>query len=49
MDLCLSENDRRMAPYDPRLVRPMFFPRLVRFARRFMGKSKSQKAALAPA
>ncbi len=45
MDLCLAENDRRMADYDPRLVRPMFFPRLVRFARRFLGKSKAQKEA----
>ena len=50
MDLCLLENDRRMADYDPRLVRPMFFPRLVRFARRFLGKSRAQKeAALARA
>ena len=48
MDLCLAENDRRLAPYDPRLIRPMFFPRLVRFARRFLGKSRDQKAA-APA
>ena len=45
MDLCLAENERRMAPYDPRLVRPTFFPRLVRFARRFLGKSKAQKDA----
>ena len=45
MDLCLSENDRRLAPYDPRLIRPMFFPRLVRFARRFLGKSRAQKEA----
>ena len=50
MDLCLAENDRRLAPYDPRLIRPTFFPRLVRFARRFLGKSKAQKdAALAAA
>ena len=50
MDLCLAENDRRLGAYDPRLVRPMFFPRLVRFARRFLGKSKAQKdAALAVA
>jgi hypothetical protein len=45
MDLCLSENDRRLSIYDPRLLRPTFFPRLVRFARRFLGKSKEQKAA----
>jgi hypothetical protein len=47
MDLCLAENDRRLAPYDPRLIRPTFFPRLVRFARRFLGKSRAQKEAAA--
>jgi hypothetical protein len=45
MDLCLAENDRRLSAYDPRLIRPTFFPRLVRFARRFLGPSKEQKAA----
>lgn len=36
IDICLAENDRRMAGYDKRLLRPMTMPRLVRFARRFM-------------
>jgi hypothetical protein len=36
MDLCLAENDRRMAGYDLRLHRPRTVPRLVRLARRFM-------------
>jgi hypothetical protein len=36
MDLCLAENDRRMAGYDSRLKRPTTVPTLVRFARRFM-------------
>jgi hypothetical protein len=36
MDTCLSENDRRLAVYDPRLLRPRFVPRMVRLARRFM-------------
>jgi len=36
MDICLAENDRRLAGYDPRLLRPTTVPRLVRFARRFM-------------
>jgi hypothetical protein len=36
LDTCLAENDRRMAGYDRRLLRPMVVPRLVRFARRFM-------------
>jgi hypothetical protein len=29
---CLAENDRRLAPYDPRLVRPRFVPAMVRLA-----------------
>jgi hypothetical protein len=36
IDVCLEENDRRLAGYDPRLVRPNFVPRLMRFVRRFM-------------
>ena len=36
IDICLAENDRRMAGYDRRLLRPTAVPRLVRFARRFM-------------
>lgn len=36
MDICLEENDRRLSPYDPRLLRPEFIPRLVRFVRRFI-------------
>jgi hypothetical protein len=38
IDRCLSEYDRRMAGYDPRLLRPDFVPTLARFARRFMKK-----------
>ncbi len=47
VDLCLAENDRRLGAYDPRLIRPRFVPRLVRFARRFMGKSRARQEALA--
>ena len=36
MSVCLSENDRRFAGYDPRLLRPTTVPRLVRFALRFL-------------
>lgn len=36
MSVCLSENDRRFAGYDPRLLRPNTMPRLVRFALRFL-------------
>lgn len=37
-ELCLSENERRMSGYDPRLLRPTAVPRLVRFALRLMKK-----------
>jgi hypothetical protein len=36
IDICLSENERRFAGYDPRLLRPRLMPRVMRFARRFM-------------
>jgi hypothetical protein len=36
MGLCLAENDRRLARYDRRLLRPTTVPAFVRFIRRFM-------------
>jgi hypothetical protein len=42
-ELCLAENDRRLAGYDTRLVRPTLVPRLVRLAcriTRFCRRSK---------
>lgn len=36
VDLCLAENERRMAGYDARLVRPTTVPWLARLARRFI-------------
>ena len=36
IDICLSENERRFAGYDPRLLRPRLMPRVMRLARRFM-------------
>ena len=36
IDICLDENDRRMSPYDKRLLRPVLVPALARLARRFM-------------
>jgi hypothetical protein len=35
-EVCLKENDRRLAPYDPRLIRPRFVPAAIRLAARFM-------------
>jgi hypothetical protein len=36
IDVCLSENERRFAGYDLRLLRPKLMPRLMRLARRLM-------------
>jgi hypothetical protein len=41
MELCLSENDRRMARYDPRLLRPEALPRMIRLARPLLGRAAS--------
>jgi hypothetical protein len=41
MALCLSENDRRFAGYDERLLRPTTMPWLVRLALRFVRKPKA--------
>ena len=38
--LCLAENERRLAPYDDRLLRPMIMPRLAQWARRVVGAGK---------
>ncbi|MDN8036295.1 ferritin-like domain-containing protein [Burkholderia vietnamiensis] len=38
IELCLTENDRRMAGYDERLLRPTFVPRMARLALRFLRK-----------
>jgi hypothetical protein len=37
LDLCLAENERRMAGYDPRLLRPATVPSLARGLRRMLG------------
>jgi hypothetical protein len=36
IDLCLEENERRMAGYDRRLLRPRIVPFMARMARRFL-------------
>ncbi|MDB5447316.1 MAG: hypothetical protein JWQ97_2633 [Phenylobacterium sp.] len=42
--ICLKENDRRLASYDARLIRPVFVPRMIRLALRVM-RSKPAGAA----
>jgi hypothetical protein len=41
LELCLSENERRLAPYDARLLRPRLVPAAARFALKFIGHSSS--------
>jgi hypothetical protein len=45
IDVCLAENDRRLSGYDPRLLRPMVMPCLLRFVRCFLPRSDSRAAA----
>jgi hypothetical protein len=40
--ICLKENDRRLAPYDERLIRPAFVPMMIRLALRFMKDAPSR-------
>ncbi len=46
LEICLSENDRRLSGYDPRLLRPQVVPRLMRLAHRLL---RWQSRAAAPA
>ncbi|HEX4708839.1 hypothetical protein [Phenylobacterium sp.] len=43
--ICLAENDRRLAPYDARLIRPRFVPNMIRLALRFMNTPPSAARA----
>ena len=40
-ETCLRENERRLAGYDPRLLRPRLVPRLVRQALRMAPRGKN--------
>jgi hypothetical protein len=40
-EICLREYERRLAPYDPRLLRPAFVPDLVRLALRITGERQA--------
>jgi len=45
-EICLGENERRLARYDPRLLRPTFVPRLVRLGlRRMPGGARAASPA----
>jgi hypothetical protein len=43
IDICLSENERRMGVYDPRLLRPFAVPSLAKLVRRFMRSGPKAK------
>jgi hypothetical protein len=45
IDVCLAENDRRLSGYDPRLLRPMVVPCLLRVIRRLLRRPGSGAAA----
>ena len=45
LDLCLQENRRRMAGYDPRLLRPQVMPRLAGLARRLLRERRRPEAS----
>jgi hypothetical protein len=42
--VCLEENDRRLAPYDPRLIRPVFVPNMMRLALKVLKEPKPAAA-----
>ena len=44
IDLCIAENERRLAGYDPRLLRPNVVPRLMRLVRRLLPTPKAAPA-----
>lgn len=44
IELCLAENERRMAGYDRRLLRPTAVPRLAKAALRFFKRKKSSRS-----
>jgi hypothetical protein len=45
LELCLAENERRLAPYDARLLRPTLVPSSVRLALRLMPRGSARLEA----
>ena len=45
VELCLAENERRLAPYDPRLLRPAFVPRVAQAVLRTLPRGAQPVAA----
>jgi hypothetical protein len=44
LELCLAENERRLSPYDPRLLRPSLTPGAVRLALKVMPRGGARAA-----
>jgi hypothetical protein len=42
LELCLAENERRLAPYDPRLLRPALTPGAVRLALKVIPRGRAR-------
>ncbi|HTO76795.1 MAG TPA: ferritin-like domain-containing protein [Thermoanaerobaculia bacterium] len=49
LELCLSENERRFAPYDPRLLRPILVPSAVKAILKVLPRGKSATPSSAAA
>jgi len=49
LDRCLSENDRRLALYDERLIRPRLVPAAVRFALKILPRTRPADGTREPA
>jgi hypothetical protein len=45
IDVCLTENDKRLAGYDRRLLRPVVMPCLTRLIRRFLRNPRAAEPA----
>jgi len=45
LETCLAENERRLAPYDPRLLRPMLVPSVVKTVVRVLPRAASKSSA----
>jgi hypothetical protein len=43
--ICLAENERRLAAYDPRLIRPRFVPGVMRLILKLTERGKAGAAA----
>ncbi|HEY1250030.1 MAG TPA: hypothetical protein VGH97_02505, partial [Thermoanaerobaculia bacterium] len=44
LELCIAENERRLAPYDARLLRPMIVPPVIKALVRVLPKGSKKVA-----